>query len=439
MRIRSLALLTVLVITAVFLFFFFSSRETRADYGEAIALCPGPDQYGYRCESGTAFAYIDATNDTRLYAEEGHITLDLPFPFTFYGTTYTQVNAAVNGYLQFGSSESRYLNECLEPASGMGDLLAPYWDDLDLRFFGFLETELVGEAPNRIYVIEWDDIPLFGSEDERVTFEVQLFEGSNDIVFLYQDVTVSNGNNGSSATIGLQSELQGLALQYSCNQATVANASSLIIRHPELANEEVGGLPNDVTLAPPPLEVPVKGALSDLTADLNAGQTAVQTVWNQYWLSQTPPRLNQWEWVDLTGNGRLDLALLQHSTSQFPSATRLLVWTADETSQLSLTLEHYFSDRQTAVTDLTSLYTGDLTHDGVADLLMRLPETGEDFVLTWQHEVLTLHPLPDQCTGSWTVQMEDENGRFLIIRDGCRQPGRQTAVWDGSAFQTIQP
>jgi hypothetical protein len=38
--------------------------------------------------------------------------------------------------------------------------------------------------------------------------------------FLYSDVTLLEGNNGSSATIGIQSAAQELALQYSCFQPT---------------------------------------------------------------------------------------------------------------------------------------------------------------------------------------------------------------------------
>jgi hypothetical protein len=56
----------------------------------------------------------------------------------------------------------------------MGDMVAPYWDDLDLRFVGYLETEVVGETPDRIFVVEWDEVPRYDSED-LLTFEVQFF------------------------------------------------------------------------------------------------------------------------------------------------------------------------------------------------------------------------------------------------------------------------
>lgn len=122
----------------------------------------------------------------------------------------------------------------------MGDMIAPFWDDLDLTSFGYLQYDVIGEAPDRIFVLEWDDVPVFGNPDDRVTFAVQLFEESQDILFLYEDVTLLNGNSGGSATIGIQSEAQGVALQFGCNQPVVANASRIRFTEPEEANRDLG-------------------------------------------------------------------------------------------------------------------------------------------------------------------------------------------------------
>ena len=240
MRNRRLLLVPLILIVAILLFFWLRP-ETEA-FGPAVALCPGPDLYGYTCDDAGGYAYIDATNDTGLYADDATITLDLPFPFTFYGTTYETVVASTNGNLQFTTANAQYSNACLapEPAAAIGDLIAPYWDDLDLRFVGFLETELSGEMPNRVFVIEWDSVPPFGAnEDDTVTFAVQLHENSGDIVFLYEDVTTLESSNGRSATIGIQSAAQGVALQFSCNQPAITDVSGLRIAHPAAANADL--------------------------------------------------------------------------------------------------------------------------------------------------------------------------------------------------------
>ncbi len=245
-RFRLLFWLVLLAAVAVVLFFVFR-RDTQAAYGPQVALCPGPDFYGYTCEPGGNYAYIDATEDTGLYADDGVTAVSLPFPFTFYGTTYTSLTLGSNGTLQLGDGgAAEYLNRCLDggPAPAMGDLIAPYWDDLDLTFVGFLETAVIGEAPNRIFVAEWDGVPRFdGDFEDTLTFEVQLFEGSNEIVFLYPDVTVLNESRGDSATVGLQSAAQGLALQYSCNQPVLADALGIAF-HPSRGGQRRCGAGN---------------------------------------------------------------------------------------------------------------------------------------------------------------------------------------------------
>ena len=114
MRSRRLIPLLILLVFIIGLIWFIRGRraETTAA-ANPIVLCPGPDAYGYTCESGAGYAYIDATIDTFLYQDDGVITLELPFPFTFYGTTYEEITASSNGNLQFTTSNTDYLNGCI--------------------------------------------------------------------------------------------------------------------------------------------------------------------------------------------------------------------------------------------------------------------------------------------------------------------------------------
>ncbi len=419
----------------------FGRRPEEVVAGPAVALCPGPDFYGYTCASGDAFAYIDATHDTQLYQDDGTITLDLPFPFVFYGTTYTSVTASSNGNLQFDTANAAFFNDCLapDPLPEMGDLIAPYWDDLDLRFFGFLETEVVGEPPDRIFVIEWDDIPRFGENtDDRVTFEVQLFETSHDIVFLYEDVTTFEGNNGQSATIGLQSGAQGLALQYGCNQPVVADAKGIYWPHPTEPNAEVG---RETVMAPgvaDPGLLYAKGEAVMVAEQLNRGETAVLARLRQHWLTQSPLLTSEWTWADLNGNGRSELILLWHSTIQYPELTHLAVLAADETNKFSVIFQQTLSNRQSLIYTPTIHTTADLTNDTYDDILIHDQTSGQTFVLGYYNNQIQLLTVPDLCTGSIIVRDVDENGRLDIIRDHCTTPGRTTHSWNGTEFAKIE-
>jgi hypothetical protein len=429
----------VLLITAVIILFFVLRRDTRAAYGTAVALCPGPDLYGYTCDSGTAFAYIDATTDTRLYSDDGVVTLQLPFPFTFYGTTYTELQASSNGNLQFGSGNPFFGNSCMNegPAAGMGDMIAPFWDDLDLTAFGYLEYEVVGEAPNRIFVLEWDDIPRFGEPDDRVTFAVQLFEGSQDILFLYEDVTLLEGNNGSSATIGIQSEAQGLALQFGCNQPVVANASRIRFTEPEVANRDIG-LETAVSLAPLPTPTYTKGDVADLLNQLNLQGPAALADMNGRWLSQSPPRTASWHWLDLTGSGQDELLLLRASTAAYPHLTDLTLLTRDAAGQLTLLHHQPLSSRSQPIGRPEIAATADLTQDGLPDLVLQDATSGLSFVLTAHGGTVALLPLPGSCQGSLGVMDMNEDGLVEIVRDGCvGENGRVLTQWNGASFSNL--
>lgn len=393
------------------------------------ALCPGPDFYGYTCESGAAFAYINATHDTFLYELDGVIPLQLPFAFTFYGTTYTELYASVNGNLQFGNNNSEYANTCLNKgvAAGMGDMIAPYWDDLDLRFSGFLETELVGETPNRIFVVEWDDVPRYETE-EPVTFQVQLFEGSNHIVFLYENVSQTQDGNGRKATIGIQSEAQGLALQFGCNQAVVADASQIRFAHPDDPNNDVGMavLPvvRDQTAS-----LTAKGVAAELMHRLNLrGESALADLHRQ-WVNQSPPVTAVWQHADLTGDGLPELIILRHSTTQYPHLSQLIVLTPDKAGHFSLLFDQALSTRLRAIPRVEIKHLeDDLTQDGLADVLLYAPDSGHLFVLTAVTGTLTLLPVPAQCHGGLAVMQKE------IVRDGCGSAGRTRTVWNGQEF-----
>ncbi|MEJ2748499.1 MAG: hypothetical protein P8183_11420 [Anaerolineae bacterium] len=425
MRFRRSTFIILLLLAVIIISLVIIIRGRRTDFGPAIAICPGPDLYGYTCTSGAGFAYIDATQDTGLYADDGVVEIELPFPFTFYGTTYTRLTASSNGNVQFGSANPGYLNACLTEQStqGMGEMIAPYWNDLNLLESGFLETETVGDAPERIFVIEWDDVPVFGSSpDDRVTFAVQLFEGSNDILFLYEDVTTFVGHNGANATIGLQSAANGLALQFSCHQAAIADAGRILFPHPQQPNPDVAELDTQTTFTGSgPL---AKGVIADLIEALNQSGVGVLPHLQSRWRSQTPHRATVWEWADVDGNGRAELIMLWYGGAEHPGLAQLAILAADETGQMSLLHSEYLSTRSEPVVEVNIVASEDLTQDGLPDILLQ-DDTGRLSVITTAAGSLARLPVPQRCQGGLLIQ----DGQ--IIRDGCETEGRVVVKWNG--------
>ena len=436
---RGLLLLLFFLVLAVAAFFVL--RPTgEAAFGPAVALCPGPDHYGYTCESGAAFSYVDAGEDRQLYEDDGFVRLDLPFPFTFYGTTYTALWASSNGNLQFARPGPDFENECLEggPVAAMGDMIAPYWDDLDLRLQGYLETETLGEEPQRVFVVEWEAVPPFGGDpQESVTFEVQLFEESNDIVFLYPDVTTEPGNHGSSATVGLQSAAQQLALQYSCNQSVIVDASTLHFPHPANPNEEVG-LENQASLPRPRAQVLAKGDVGLLLQRLNARGRAALPRLRTHWLSQTPPRLMTWRWSDVIGEGREALIVLWRGTTQHPHAAEVAVLSPDESGEMQLRFSRLLSTRSETLAQPAFFAAEDVTGDGVADIVLDDAVNGRVAILTAADGALQLHHLSQRCAGALALRDGNGDGAVDVLRGDCESAPRTITIWDGHRFVARQ-
>ncbi len=114
------------------------------------------------------------------------------------------------------------------PSSGLftgAQALLPLWDNLGLGGEVYLAT--VGDAPERIVVVQWQDVghnPAGANPNANdATFQVQLFEQPIANLYaqmLYRDVTFGDPafDNGASATIGYQAD-GTFGVQWSFNEA----------------------------------------------------------------------------------------------------------------------------------------------------------------------------------------------------------------------------
>jgi len=446
MRIRAARLLLPLAFLVLLVAFVIIWRaRSQGVFGPAVALCPGPDRYGYTCEGGAAYATIDATATIGLLADDAVIALPLPFPFTFYGATYTDVHVSTNGNLQFTTDNPLPRPDCLAPAAGMGDLIAPYWADLDLTAHGALETAVVGEAPARVFVVEWDDVPLYGTDsDDRVTFEVQLFETSNDIVFLYEDPTTVKAGNGGAAVAGIQSERQGLSLSYSCRQPVLPAPGGLRLAHPAEPNRDAGQ-PEDAPAAvgpamsgPAAAAPPAKGPLAELLAAYETRGPAALAALQRQWAGGRPARAFVWRAADLTGDGTAELVAAWGGGPGAPELTEVAVLAVGAGQPPALLFDRRLSTRAAGYAAVNVAEVADLTGDGGDDVVLRDQKTGTTWVLTWALPAAAGEPalldVPARCGGDLIIRDTDGDGRLELIRDGCDRPGRVSVAWDGAAF-----
>ncbi|MBC7227431.1 MAG: S8 family serine peptidase [Thermoflexales bacterium] len=198
----------------------------------------GPDPFGYtyqdsRSADGPVYEWIDATDGTPLNLDDDAETnVTLPFPFTFYGTTSTAIRVGNNGGILFNATSGDLWagNENLGTTSS-NNLIVPFWDDIDSDT-GNVYYKTVGTAPNRRFVIEWYNRPHYNNVG-NATFELILYEGTNNIKFQYQDVVFGNSSYdyGASATVGIRGSGSNY-LQYSYNQPVLSNGLAICFRYP---------------------------------------------------------------------------------------------------------------------------------------------------------------------------------------------------------------
>jgi len=171
--------------------------------------------------------------------------LTLPFSFVFYGTPYTMLCVSSNGLAYFvtGSSAcaaiSDFQNVDLTAAGTAGNLPAviPYWTDLVFQGTGsavYYQTQ--GSAGSRKFVLQWNNAYPQATvlSANPVTFELVLYETSNQILFQYKTVDLGAANpasKGAQSTVGIRDasgNTSGRETEWSYNAAVLNDNSAIL-------------------------------------------------------------------------------------------------------------------------------------------------------------------------------------------------------------------
>jgi len=218
----------------------------------------GPDSFGYitytssKIPGGLVYDWIEiATNGlgTPILPSSddswvGNIDLGTDFFFNYYGTDYSQIAIGNNGLLFSGVGTWEYINQQIKQTPSIHGFIAPYWDDLvtwgsaDAIYY---QTQ--GTAPNRKFIVEWNNNQHFYSSSSGITFEAILYEGTNNILFQYKDVDFGSVygavggdnppyNNGGSATVGIEDPTGADGLQYSFNKQEINPELAILYKFP---------------------------------------------------------------------------------------------------------------------------------------------------------------------------------------------------------------
>jgi hypothetical protein len=174
---------------------------------------------GYTETALPAAAFVDACATGVHAPRNGGATssaVNIPYPFRFWGSSYTTVWPSFSGALFFGSGGLRGplpdgVGNGYLPTALYGPVAAPFWDSLYLRAAPASDIcyLVMGTTPNRQFVVEWAHAGRVGRASVDLSFEVVLHE-STVIDFVYGTMSATAGPDaafadGSRAAIGLQS------------------------------------------------------------------------------------------------------------------------------------------------------------------------------------------------------------------------------------------
>lgn len=176
------------------------------------------------------FNWIDATVGTAYaLSDESGVSVPIGFAFDYYGQQHEQLTIRDNGFVQFGPSTGylTWINMPIPTSSIPNNFIAPYWDDLNPGVGGQIYTLTEGVAPNRRFTVAWVDVPHY-NVGGAITFEVTLYEGSNEIVMQYLDTVFGSlpFDSGRAATIGVENADGTDGLQISFYSAGAVDGTS---------------------------------------------------------------------------------------------------------------------------------------------------------------------------------------------------------------------
>jgi hypothetical protein len=209
----------------------------------------GPDGYGYFAfdNTDTAYPYAPAYSWIELNGDPGatQITLsdngtyqddsaviDLDFPFTYYGATYTKATVCSNGWLAMGGqwNNTEYRNWTIPGAGGPQAMIAAFWDDLNLASGGRVLRKY--DVANHRTIIEWSAV--HNEMESAETFEIILYDpayhatGTGDGIIEVQYNVVNNTDSGDNyATVGIENVDQSDGVLYTYDSLYSSGSATL--------------------------------------------------------------------------------------------------------------------------------------------------------------------------------------------------------------------
>ncbi len=176
----------------------------------------GTSNYNVNQKAYTPYPFIPGTIVNLAVDDLWSGVIPIPFDFCFFDSTYNQCLVSSNGQVSFDISQAGAYNPWsfggvlpLPNAtftSAMNSIMAPYHDILPTGL-GIISYQTIGTAPNRVFVVSWNNSPMFSCVNLLVTQQIALYEGLNKIETYIANKPICAGWNGGQGIHGIENRL----------------------------------------------------------------------------------------------------------------------------------------------------------------------------------------------------------------------------------------
>lgn len=216
--------------------------------------------------------------------------ISLPFTFTFYGQSITQIFATTEGYMQLGTSTGYdYSPDAIPNAATPNNIISLAWSDLVLdpgsNPGAYVRYFVNGTAPNRVFVLEYNKLRYLAANGE-VTGQIRLYENGNAIEVAITRVDDEGDNDNkvlgienSTGTDGLTPPGRNLAIWNTTNEAwrfslggpyTYAWSPATYLNNTTIYNPLASGIASAITYTVRVTDA-VSGCYTDKTVPITIG------------------------------------------------------------------------------------------------------------------------------------------------------------------------
>jgi gliding motility-associated-like protein len=153
-----------------------------------------------------------------IYEDDGYSSpVNIGFDFEFFGNIYNQCLISTNSYITFDLAQAGQYSpwgiNAPIPNGALDDptnaIMFPWQDinpnaDGDLNTAGIISYVTCGEAPNRVFIVDYFEVKMFSCTDLIFSNQVKLFETSNRIETHIANKPLCAAWNGGAAVHGLE-------------------------------------------------------------------------------------------------------------------------------------------------------------------------------------------------------------------------------------------